>query len=56
MIDEMGMVATREGPISVADLLLLSITYLSSKFILCSDIFNSYNPRDSENKLAVPLP
>ena len=32
------------------------IDYLSSKFILCSDIFNSYNSRDSENKLAVPLP
>ena len=32
------------------------IDYLSSKFILCSDIFNSYNPRDCENKLAVPLP
>ena len=32
------------------------IDYLSSKFILCRDIFNSYNPRDSENKLAVLLP
>ena len=30
--------------------------YLSSKFILHSDIFNSYKLRDSENKLAVPLP
>ena len=29
--------------------------YLSSKFILHSDIFNSYKLRDSENKLAVPL-
>ena len=32
------------------------IDYLSSKFILCRDIFNSYNPRDSENKLSVLLP
>ena len=30
--------------------------YMSSKFILRSDLFNSYNLRDSENKLAVPLP
>ena len=30
---------------------IIMINYLSSKFILCSDIFNSYNPRDSENKL-----
>ena len=28
---------------------------MSSKFILRSDLFNSYNIRDSENKLAVPL-
>ena len=32
--------------------------YMPSKFILRSDLFNSYNLRDSENKLAVifPLP
>ena len=30
--------------------------YMSSKFVLRSDLFNSYNLRDSENKLAVPLP
>ena len=29
---------------------------MSSKFILRSDLFNSYNLKDSENKLAVPLP
>ena len=29
--------------------------YMSSKFILLNDLFNSYNLRDSENKLAVPL-
>ena len=29
---------------------------LSSKFIQRSDIFNSYNLKDFENKLAVPLP
>ena len=34
----------------------LAPDYLSSKFILHSDIFNSYKLRDSENKLAVPLP
>ena len=34
----------------------LATNYLSSKFILHSDIFNSYKLRDSENKLAVPLP
>ena len=33
----------------------LAPDYLSSKFILHSDIFNSYKLRDSENKLAVPL-
>ena len=32
MIDEMGMVVTREGPISVADLLLLSITCLQNLY------------------------
>ena len=30
--------------------------YMSSKFILRSDLFNSYNLEDSENKLAVSLP
>ena len=30
--------------------------YLSSKFILHSDIFNCYKLTDFENKLAVPLP
>ena len=33
----------------------LAPDYMSSKFILRSDLFNSYNLRDSENKLAVPL-
>ena len=55
MIDEMGMVATRvdRGSYQCCKSIAI-IDYLSSKFILCSDIFNSYNPRDSENKLAVP--
>ena len=45
------------GSYQCSDLIaIIMINYLSSKFILCSDIFNSYNPRDSENKLAVPLP
>ena len=30
--------------------------YMSSKFILRSDLFSSYNLKDSENKLAVSLP
>ena len=34
----------------------LAPDYMSSKFIILSDLFNSYNLRDSENKLAVPLP
>ena len=34
----------------------LAPDYMSSKFILRSDLFNSYNLRDSENKLAVLLP
>ena len=34
----------------------LAPDYMSSKFILLNDLFNSYNLRDSENKLAVPLP
>ena len=29
--------------------------YLSSKFIQRSDVITSYNLRDSENKLAIPL-
>ena len=29
---------------------------MSSKFILRSDLFNSYNLKDSDNKLAAPLP
>ena len=32
----------------------LAPDYMSSKFILRSDIFNSYNLRDSENKLLFP--
>ena len=34
----------------------LAPNYLSSKFIQRSDIITSYNLRDFENKLAVPLP
>ena len=34
----------------------LAPDYLSSKFIQRSEIFNSYNLRDSKNKLAVLLP
>ena len=30
--------------------------YLSSKFIQRSDVITSYNLRDSDNKLAIPLP
>ena len=33
----------------------LARDYMSSKFIVRSDLFNSYNLRDSENKLAVAL-
>ena len=33
----------------------LAPDYMSSKFIILNDLFNSYNLRDSENKLAVPL-
>ena len=33
----------------------LAPDYMSSKFILRSDLLNSYNLKDSENKLAVPL-
>ena len=34
----------------------LAPNYMSSKCIVRSYLFNSYNLRDSENKLAVPLP
>jgi len=34
----------------------LTPNYLSSKFILRGDVITSYNLRDSENKLAIPLP
>ena len=34
----------------------LPLDYMSSKFILQSDLFNSHNFRDFENKQAVPLP
>ena len=34
----------------------LGLDFMSSKFILRNDLFHSYNLRDSENKLAVPLP
>ena len=34
----------------------LALNYLSSKFIQRSDIITSYYLRDSENKLAIPLP
>ena len=34
----------------------LTPNYLSSKFILRSDVITSYHLRDSENKLAIPLP
>ena len=34
----------------------LAPDYMSSKFILRSDLFNSYNLRISESKLTVPLP
>ena len=61
-MDEMGMVSARERPIAIGVvellLLLIIIDYLSSNlyYSLRSDMFNSYNIRDSENKLAVPLP
>ena len=34
----------------------LAPDYMSSNFILRRDLFNSYNLKDSENNLAVPLP
>ena len=34
----------------------LAPDYMSSKFILRSDLFNSYNLRDCKKKLAVPMP
>ena len=33
----------------------LAPNYLSSKFIQRSDVITSYNLRDSDNKLAIPL-
>ena len=35
---------------------LITLNYLSSKFIQWSDVITSYNLRDSENKLALLLP
>ena len=34
----------------------LGPNYLSSKFIQSSDVINTYNLRDSDGKLAIPLP
>ena len=34
----------------------LAPNYLSSKFFQRSDVITSYNLRDSDNKLAIPLP
>ena len=34
----------------------LTPNYLSSKFIPRGDLITSYNMRDTENKLAIPLP
>ena len=34
----------------------LALNYLFSKFIQRSDVITSYNLRDSDGKLAVPLP
>ena len=34
----------------------LAPNYLFSKFIQRSDVITSYNLRDSDNKLAIPLP
>ena len=34
----------------------LAPNYLSSKFIQRSDVITSYNLRDSDGKLAIPLP
>ena len=34
----------------------LAPNYLSSKFIQRSDVITSYNLRNSDNKLAIPLP
>ena len=33
----------------------LALNYLSSKFIRKSDVITSYNLRDSDGKLAIPL-
>ena len=34
----------------------LAPNYLSSKFIQLSDVITSYNLRDADNKLTIPLP
>ena len=34
----------------------LALNYLSLKFIQMSDVITSYNLRDSDGKLAIPLP
>ena len=34
----------------------LAPNYLSSKFIQKSDVITAYNLRDSDGKLAIPLP
>ena len=34
----------------------LALNYLSSKFIQRSNVVTSYNLRDSDGKLAIPLP
>ena len=47
--------ANSEGWMVYKSLNWLASDYMSSKFILCSDFFNSYNLRDSENKLAFLL-
>ena len=48
--------SSRETVMVYKSLNCLGPDYMSSKFILRDDLFNSYNLRDSENKLAVPLP
>ena len=51
-----GMEISHKAGMVYKSLNYVAPDYLSSKFILHSDIFNSYKLRDSENKLAVPLP
>ena len=48
--------SSREAVMVYKSLNCLAPDYMSSKSILRSDLINSYNLRDSENKLAVPLP